>query len=197
MAEVRDDRQQVFMPRAAAGRRSPAVLVMLLIAVVAAFALMWNISRRSAHRAGAPLASTAAETVDDSASTAAPAAAAAAATAAPAESASAAVEPAPAIDEQATASDRAQIARVINDGRAGLTNCYQRALVRDDKLVQGSVNVRVSVAPSGRVGSVSVSGPAKFRAMEPCLRRAINKWTFPTAAEPYTTEFPLVFRGVE
>ncbi len=195
MAEARDDRQQVFMPRAAAGRRSPAVLVMLLIAVFAAIALMWNISRRPAHRAAAPVASAVAETVDDSAPAAEPAAAAAGA---PAESAPAAgAEAAPAIDEEATASDRAQIARVINDGRAGLTNCYQRALVRDDKLVQGAVNVRVSVAASGRVGSVSVSGPARFRAMEPCLKRAINKWTFPTAAEPYSTEFPLVFRGVE
>jgi outer membrane biosynthesis protein TonB len=192
MAEVRDDRQ-MFMPRGAAGRRSPAVLVMLMLAVVAAIALMWNISRRSAHRAGAPLASTAAETVDDSPSTAEPAATAAA----PAESAAAAAEPAPAIDEQATAQDQAQIARVINDGRAGITNCYQRALVRDDKLVQGELRVRVSVAPSGRVGSVNVSGPARFRAMEPCLKRTINKWTFPTAAEPYATEFPLVFRGVE
>src|SRR6185503_15652784 len=31
MAEARDDRHQVFMPRAGAGRRSPAVLVMLLL----------------------------------------------------------------------------------------------------------------------------------------------------------------------
>ncbi|HEY5448248.1 MAG TPA: AgmX/PglI C-terminal domain-containing protein [Polyangia bacterium] len=196
MAEVRDDRQRVFVPRTAAGRRSPAVLVMLLIAVLAAIALIWNVSRRStSRRAMAPV--TSGESVESSAAAAEPAG-----TAAPSESAPAAAA-APAIDESdseaasATAYNQAAIARVINDGRAGVTNCYQRALVRDETLVQGELNVRVSVAASGRVGSVSISGPAAFRAMEPCLRRAINKWTFPTAAEAYTTEFPLRFRGVQ
>jgi len=198
MAEVRDDRQRVFVPRTAAGRRSPAVLVMLLIAVLAAIALIWNVSRRStSRRAMAPV--TSGESVENSA---AAAAAEPAASAAPSESAPAAAA-APAIDESdseaasATAYNQAAIARVINDGRAGVTNCYQRALVRDETLVQGELNVRVSVAASGRVGAVSISGPAAFRAMEPCLRRAINKWTFPTAAEAYTTEFPLRFRGVQ
>lgn len=196
MAEVRDDRQRVFVPRTAAGRRSPAVLVMLLIAVLAAIALIWNVSRRStSRRAMAPV--TSGESVENSAAAAEPAA-----SAAPSESAPEAAA-APAIDESdseaasATANDQAAIARVINDGRAGVTNCYQRALVRDETLVQGELNVRVSVAASGRVGAVSISGPAAFRAMEPCLRRAINKWTFPTAAEAYTTEFPLRFRGVQ
>ncbi len=196
MAEVRDDRQRVFVPRTAAGRRSPAVLVMLLIAVLAAIALIWNVSRRStSRRAMAPV--TSGESVENSAAAAEPAA-----SAAPSESAPGAAA-APAIDESdseaasATAYNQAAIARVINDGRAGVTNCYQRALVRDETLVQGELNVRVSVAASGRVGAVSISGPAAFRAMEPCLRRAINKWTFPTAAEAYTTEFPLRFRGVQ
>ena len=57
MAGVRDDRRGMLFPEAGPGRRSPAVLVMLLVAVMAAIALIWNMSRRSTHRAVAPVLS--------------------------------------------------------------------------------------------------------------------------------------------
>ena len=85
--------------------------------------------------------------------------------------------------------------RVVEDGRARLGACYQRALVRDDSLVNGHLTVRVSVAASGRVDRVLVSGPRAFRALNPCLQAAVSRWTFPTAAAPYTAEFLLAFRG--
>jgi hypothetical protein len=111
-------------------------------------------------------------------------------------------EPAPAVgavpaDERGGAADRPQtaIARVVEDGRPGLKACYQRALVKDDSLVHGKFTVRVSIAPSGRVGAVGIYGPAEFRALRPCLKMAISKWSFPAAPAAYATEFPLVVQG--
>ena len=49
MAEVRQDRGGI-LPGSASGGRSVAVLVMALVAVLAAIALIFNASRRSAHQ---------------------------------------------------------------------------------------------------------------------------------------------------
>jgi hypothetical protein len=71
---------------------------------------------------------------------------------------------------------------VINDGpvRASDELLPARAGPETKRWCQGELNVRVSVAASGRVGSVSISGPAAFFApWQPCLRRAINKWDLP------------------
>jgi hypothetical protein len=187
MAGVRDDRRQLMLPESIPGRRSPAVLLMLLIAVVAAIALIWNMSRRSTHRAVAPVLSTepaATPPEPEPEGQAAPAAAAAAAPAAVAE-------------PTATNGEKRTIAKVVRDGRAGLTACYQRALVRDATLVHGRLNVRVSVAASGHVDTVKVTGPPAFRPVQPCLESAIAQWDFPPAAAPYATEFPLVLQGAD
>ena len=179
MAEVRQDRGGI-LPGSASGGRSVAVLVMALVAVLAAIALIFNASRRSAHQ---PPASS--ENLE-------PAAPPPAAGPQPAP----AVSPAPADDEGAgTARRQAAIARAIDDGRPDLAACYQRALIRDDSLVHGKVTVRAAIAASGRVDSVNVVGPAAFRAMQPCLDTAISKWDFPAAPAPYAAEFPLVLRG--
>jgi len=181
MAEVRQDRGGI-LPGSASGGRSVAVLVMALVAVLAAIALIFNASRRSAHQPPASV-----ENVEPPAPTPPPAAG---------------PEPLPAaspvpIDDDGAASARRQaaIARAIDGGRPGLTACYQRALVRDDSLVHGKVTVRASIASSGRVDSVNVVGPAAFRAMQPCLHTAISRWNFPAAPEPYTAEIPLVLQG--
>jgi hypothetical protein len=90
------------------------------------------------------------------------------------------------------------IARVVTDGQAGLRICYDRALLRDTTLVNGTLKVRVSVAPSGRVDRVSVTGPAEFRAaLRPCLDAAVSRWTFPSAPAPYETKFPLALRAAQ
>src|SRR5439155_3201095 len=91
--------------------------------------------------------------------------------AAPAPMAAAAA--APAVAEQPAISPRKQseIARVINDGRPGLTACYQRALVRDERLDYAGLTVRLSIAASGRVDKVNIRGPSKFRSLDPCLER--------------------------
>jgi len=180
MAEVRQDRGGI-LPGSASGGRSVAVLVMALVAVLAAIALIFNASRRSAHQPPASV-----ENVEPPAPTPPPAAG---------PEPSPAAGPVPIDDDAASARRQAAIARAIDGGRPGLAACYQRALVRDDSLVHGKVTVRASIAPSGRVDSVNVVGPAAFRAMQPCLQTAISKWDFPAAPAAYATEFPLVLRG--
>jgi outer membrane biosynthesis protein TonB len=179
MAGVRDDRRRLSAPEFAPGRRSTAVLVMALVAVLAAIALIWNLSRRTAHRPPAPITNVE------------PAAPPPAAEPVPAP----AVSPAPADEGAVSARKKAEIARVIDDGRPGLKVCYQRALTRDDTLVYGDLTVRLSIAPSGKVDRVNIAGPSEFRALEPCLETAISKWTFPAGSEAYAAEFPLVLRG--
>ena len=184
MAGVHDDRRRLTLAEAPVGRRSAGVLVMMLIAVLAAIALIWNVSRRRPTRLPAsPIANLEP------------------AVALPTEEAEPATAPgatAAAADEgAATARRQEEIARVVSDGRGGLKQCYQRALVRDDRLVNGRVTVRVSVAASGKAELVRVSGPAAFRAMQPCFEETISRWSFPTASEPYVTEFPLTLQGRE
>ena len=63
--------------------------------------------------------------------------------------------------------------------------------------MNGNLKVRLSVAASGRVDTVNVSGPPSFHALDPCLKTAVSKWTFPTAPAPYQAEFPLELRGAQ
>jgi hypothetical protein len=185
MAGVREDRPRLLFPQSASTRRPLGILVVALIAVLAAIALVSNVSRRATHRAAAPVAM--AETP--------PAAPEPAAQAVPAEQ-PAAVPVEPAAPELSAAS-QAEIGRVISDGRPGLAACYQRALVRDETLLNGHVAVRVSVAASGRVDTVNIKAPPAFRVLSPCLKRAVSRWTFPAASAPYETDFPLVLRAMQ
>jgi hypothetical protein len=186
MAGIRAGRRQFALPEAGPGPKSKSLglLVFMLFAVLAAIGLIWNVSRRASQQATAPLAS--AELV-----------------ATPAAPPATESEPAPpampvaAEESVAAAPSQASITRVIDDGRAGLKACYQRALVRDSTLVHGKLAVRLSIAPSGRVGAVKITGPAAFRAVEPCLEDAIARWTFPAASEAYAAEFPLVLQGAQ
>jgi hypothetical protein len=180
MANVQEDRPR--LPYGARDRRSVGLLVLLFLAVIAAIFFIRNISaRRHAPEASAPVASTEAPAAPPSAEQTDQAAAAA-----------------PAADEPAmSARKQAGIARVVEEGRPALAACYQRALVRNEKLVNGNLKVRLSVAPSGRVNTVNVSGPPSFHALDPCLKAAVSKWTFPSAATSYQAEFPLELRGAE
>jgi predicted Zn finger-like uncharacterized protein len=90
-----------------------------------------------------------------------------------------------------------EISRVINNNKAGIKTCYQRALLRDNTLTHGKITVRVSIGLSGRVKNVGVDGPMQFRALEPCIREMLGRWVFPPASEEYGTEFSYLFQGNE
>ena len=92
---------------------------------------------------------------------------------------------------------QSDISRVINNNRAGIKNCYQRALLRDSTLTHGKIVVRVTIGISGRVKHVGVSGPQQFQAVEPCIREVVSRWAFPQAPDEYGTEFAYVFQGNE
>jgi hypothetical protein len=185
MASVRADRRQGVLPGPGqGGKKSLSVLVTMLAAVLAAIALIWSVSGRAPPGSSIPRAS------------------AEPAPAVPAPQPAAEPEPAlaatPALgqDEDAgTTPSQRKIARVIDGGRDGIKACYQRALVRNDTLVHGRMNVRLSIAPSGRVDNVKVTGPEAFHSVQACLQRTTARWSFPVADEPYAAEFPLVFQG--
>ncbi len=186
MAGVREDRPW-DLPGAAPGRRFFPMLVLFLIAAIAAIALIWKFSRPAVRHAAAPVASGEAETTTAPPPPGDPE---------PAPAGAAAAAPAADDDEpEISARKQAEIARVIRSGRPGLKACYQRALTRDDRLVFGDLTVHLTVAPSGRVEAVNITGPRAFRVVEPCLERAVSRWTFPTAASAYDAEFPLVLQG--
>jgi hypothetical protein len=179
MASIRHDRG-ALMPGSVPGHRAIVMLVAALAVVLVAIGLVFNVSRRQASGPSAGL-----ENVSPGAGLLAAAAP---------QPAPAAV-PVSADEDAASARKQAAISRAVKTGRPGLAACYQRALIKDDSLVHGKVTVRVALAPSGRVETVGVDGPAAFRAMRPCLEKTIAKWNFPTATAAYVTEFPLVLQG--
>jgi hypothetical protein len=213
MAGAQQDRPRLVLMDASPRGRSVKSSIALLIAVLAAIAFFWSVSRRHAGPASIappiaraePLVTppiTEAASEESASPLAADPAAAAAAVASPSEE-RAADEPAAAdveapVEPALSARDQSQIERVINEGRPGLQACYQRALVRDQTLLRGNLKVRVAVGASGHVRRVNVGGPAAFREkMTPCLETAVSNWRFPAASAAYEAQFPLVLRGSE
>jgi hypothetical protein len=94
---------------------------------------------------------------------------------------------------------QAEISKVVNNpnNRAGIKNCYQRALLRDNTLTHGKIAVKVTIGISGRVKHVGLNGPQQFRAVEPCIRDVVSRWAFPQSPDEYATEFVTVFQGNE
>jgi hypothetical protein len=90
-----------------------------------------------------------------------------------------------------------EIERVISSHKGDIKLCYERALAHDTSLVKGRMSARLSIAPSGQVEKVALTGTPAFRALEPCAKQAILRWAFPPASDPYGTEFPLIFQGNE
>ncbi|HEY2731447.1 MAG TPA: AgmX/PglI C-terminal domain-containing protein [Polyangia bacterium] len=95
------------------------------------------------------------------------------------------------------APSQADITRVIANNKAGIKTCYQRALLRDSNLTHGKIVVGVTIGISGRVKGVRVDAPTSFRALEPCIKEMVGRWTFPQSYEEYGTEFSYLFQGNE
>jgi hypothetical protein len=92
---------------------------------------------------------------------------------------------------------QAEIARVINNNKAGIKLCYQRALLRDSSLTHGKIVVKLTLGLSGRVKSVAIDGPQPFLALQPCIKEMVSRWGFPPSSEEYGSEFAYVFQGNE
>jgi predicted Zn finger-like uncharacterized protein len=89
------------------------------------------------------------------------------------------------------------ITRVVNNNKGGIKVCYQRALLRDNTLTHGKIDVRVSIGISGRVKNVGIDGPSSFRSLDPCIKDVLSRWVFPASSEEYGTEFSYLFQGNE
>jgi predicted Zn finger-like uncharacterized protein len=93
--------------------------------------------------------------------------------------------------------DQGEITRVVKNNKGGINICYQRALLRDNSLTHGKVDIEISIGTSGRVKKVTIDGPASFRVLDPCIRDVINRWAFPQSSEEYSTQFSSSFVGSE
>ena len=92
---------------------------------------------------------------------------------------------------------QAQITAVVRNpaNQAGLKSCYERALKMDNHLTSGRIDVTVSIAASGAVQRVVINAPSSFILVEPCIKSAVKRWSFPPNTEDYGTNFPLIMQG--
>jgi predicted Zn finger-like uncharacterized protein len=90
-----------------------------------------------------------------------------------------------------------QISAVVRNknNQAALKSCYERALKMDNRLTSGRMDVTVSISASGAVQRVVVNAPSSFIMIEPCIKLAVRRWTFPPSSEEYATNFPLIMQG--
>ena len=89
------------------------------------------------------------------------------------------------------------IMKVVKNNRAGITTCYQRALLRDSSLTHGKLTVHLTIGISGRVMNVAVNGPPQFHVLDPCIKDVVGRWVFPASSESSEFEFPFLFQGNE
>jgi outer membrane biosynthesis protein TonB len=98
----------------------------------------------------------------------------------------------------AAAPKPAEIAPVIERGRADIHSCYQRALRQDPSLAaHGKITISISVGSSGLVKNVALDSPNRLRALEPCIKGVVSRWAFPPSPAEYGTELPIVLQGKE
>lgn len=102
--------------------------------------------------------------------------------------------------QPATAGPTATMARVSAvvrnpDNQAGVRSCYERALKSVGRATNGRVDVAVVVGPSGLVRRVALEAPSRLAMVEPCIRRVISRWVFPTNPVEYDAQFPLVLHS--
>jgi predicted Zn finger-like uncharacterized protein len=87
-----------------------------------------------------------------------------------------------------------EVMRVYNDNKLGVKLCYESALKKDPLLDVKKLYVSLSVEPTGVVSAVSMSGYAETP-LGQCLAARIKRWRFRQSSEPFTGQFPLVFRN--
>lgn len=72
-----------------------------------------------------------------------------------------------------------QIRGVINGpARAQVRSCYERRL-KANNMLQGTMNLLLTIAPDGRVSSTSLSGSLRDSKVYSCVRNVARTWKFP------------------
>ncbi len=87
----------------------------------------------------------------------------------------------------------AEIGNLQRRYKKALKACYERALKRDNSLVEVKAEVQVTIGDSGMVKRVRVTN-VDSRELKVCLSRVVNRWPFPAVGEQ-TVAFPIIFRG--
>lgn len=86
------------------------------------------------------------------------------------------------------------IAKVVANNKPQLLNCYERARAHDATVPAGTVDLTLSVGPSGGVRSMKmVTSTPALHVTKPCLERSVSRWAFPVAPRTYRTEFRVAF----
>jgi TonB family protein len=73
------------------------------------------------------------------------------------------------------------IKRVLADAQSQVRSCYERRL-RNNNLLQGTVNLQVKVDAGGRVVSTRVRGTLNDAEVSRCVQALAKSWTFPAPA---------------
>jgi outer membrane biosynthesis protein TonB len=77
-----------------------------------------------------------------------------------------------------TLSAREILGTINGPPRRQVRSCYERRL-KDDNLLQGSMELLLTIAPSGSVSDVRVSGTLDDPQVYACVKRAARAWKFP------------------
>lgn len=76
---------------------------------------------------------------------------------------------------------RAQVAAVFNEGRAGVTACYERRL-KSQNTLEGNVLVKLKIAANGSVSAQQVNGTLRDNEVFSCIRALTSRWRFPATS---------------
>ncbi len=73
---------------------------------------------------------------------------------------------------------RAQVLSVFNEGRAGVTACYERRL-KSNNTLEGNVTVKLKIGTNGAVSGQQVNGTLRDNEVFSCIRALTSRWHFP------------------
>jgi outer membrane biosynthesis protein TonB len=83
---------------------------------------------------------------------------------------------------------------VLRGQRDAITRCYEQTLMREP-LLEGTIELVVSVDARGSVSNVSTSGTLQSAAVDECIRGAIQPLCFPPPHNGVVQlNYPLTFR---
>jgi len=72
----------------------------------------------------------------------------------------------------------AEIKRVLAESQTQVRSCYERQL-RNNNMLQGTVNLQVRIGNDGRVASTRVAGSMKDSGVKTCVQGVAKNWAFP------------------